>query len=58
MLLFSPISIKPVIFYLYVVDFIRPVCLPPPDLPPPQAETKMTVVGWGLTENGKKVVKR
>lgn len=37
------------------IDFIRPVCLPTAGaaLPPLADGTNLTVVGWGLTENGK-----
>lgn len=33
-------------------DFIRPICLPPPNLPTPAVGTIMTVCGWGAIENG------
>ncbi|KAF2895871.1 hypothetical protein ILUMI_10306 [Ignelater luminosus] len=33
-------------------DFIRPICLPPMDLPMPPVGTIMTVCGWGAIENG------
>lgn len=33
-------------------DFIRPICLPPLNLPPPPVGTIMTVCGWGATEEG------
>lgn len=34
-------------------DFIRPICLPPPDLPEPKEGTLMDIAGWGITEEGK-----
>ena len=33
-------------------DFIRPICLPPPDLPEPKDGTLMEISGWGITEEG------
>lgn len=33
-------------------DFIRPICLPAVDVPPPPIGTSMTVSGWGATEQG------
>lgn len=33
-------------------DYIRPVCLPPVNLPNPPPNTPLTVAGWGATENG------
>jgi len=33
-------------------DFIRPICLPPANLPIPAFGTNLTVAGWGATENG------
>ncbi|KAF2896091.1 hypothetical protein ILUMI_10089 [Ignelater luminosus] len=32
--------------------YIRPICLPPPSLPPAKLDSYLTVVGWGMTENG------
>ncbi|XP_031333000.1 phenoloxidase-activating factor 1-like [Photinus pyralis] len=34
-------------------DFIRPICLPPPELPIPKEGAMMDIAGWGITENGK-----
>ncbi|KAK4881491.1 hypothetical protein RN001_004810 [Aquatica leii] len=31
-------------------DYIRPICLPPTNLPAPPVNTPMTVAGWGATE--------
>ncbi|KAF5298248.1 hypothetical protein FQR65_LT09759 [Abscondita terminalis] len=33
-------------------DYIRPICLPPINLPPPPIGSIMTVCGWGATEDG------
>ncbi|KAK5649793.1 hypothetical protein RI129_000822 [Pyrocoelia pectoralis] len=33
-------------------DYIRPICLPPVNLPNPPPNTPLTVAGWGATENG------
>lgn len=33
-------------------DFIRPICLPPINIPPPPVGSIMTVCGWGATEDG------
>lgn len=35
-------------------DYVRPICLPASDLPPPDAGTPMDIAGWGITENGNK----
>ncbi|KAF2898727.1 hypothetical protein ILUMI_07448 [Ignelater luminosus] len=32
-------------------DYIRPICLPPENLPAPPYNSLLTVAGWGITEN-------
>ncbi|KAK5649792.1 hypothetical protein RI129_000821 [Pyrocoelia pectoralis] len=34
-------------------DSIRPICLPPPELPTPKDGTFMDISGWGITETGR-----
>ncbi|KAF5298244.1 hypothetical protein FQR65_LT09755 [Abscondita terminalis] len=34
-------------------DYVRPICLPPTNLPNPTVNTPMTVAGWGATENSR-----
>ncbi|KAF5305586.1 hypothetical protein FQA39_LY01677 [Lamprigera yunnana] len=37
--------------YVTYTDYIRPICLPPPNMPIPEINSMMTVTGWGATEH-------
>lgn len=37
---------------LFILDFIRPICLPPVNFPALEEGTELTVSGWGATEEG------
>ncbi|KAK4881496.1 hypothetical protein RN001_004815 [Aquatica leii] len=38
---------------LKFTDFVRPICLPPADLPEPEPGSLLDISGWGFTEEGK-----